>query len=436
MMRSLLVRVLAAGVLNAALLACSANDGARPSLNSRLDGSSDGCGDDAGLGAPEDGTTDPSNPTSWFSDAGLFGETTPGCAYGDDDHDKDGYRVSDGDCADCDPNVNPGAFDVSGNNIDEDCSGKKDDEPTECDANIRINDSSAMNAARALGLCRFADASLTGKKRTWGVLSAKYVMADGSPGMNPLSHGIVDSFGVANVQDGKAMLVLSTGTARADGQPGYVIPMNADMQTSGVSPDGYPKASPHCADVGTDTVANDPAALELVIRVPTNAKSFSFNLNLYTFEFPDYVCSQYNDFYVTLMFPKVPSLPDANISFDQDKAPISVNNSLLQVCNGPVTVLHSRAEGTGRGTTYYPCPLGTKLLEGTGFASPEESGPHAATGWLQTQAPVEPGQEIKLRFAIWDVKDHHLDSTVLIDNFKWSVEPGSAVRTAPVSVPR
>ncbi len=376
--------------------------------------------------------------------------TPAGCQATDSDHDKDGYTVADGDCNDCDANTNPGAFDMAGNSIDEDCSGKVDDEPAACDASMAIDDTVGMNAAKAIGLCRSATQNATGAKRTWGVMSAAFVKADGTPGMNPLSHGLVTGFGNAHVQEGQSMLVLSCGIARAPGQPGYVPHPTDweydgsridDMRTTSAAPAGYPKASPRCGDMrptGRSSMANDPAALQVKIRVPTNAKSFTFNLNFYTMEFPTYICTEFNDYYVTMMDPKVPALPDGNISFDQDKAHISVNNSLLQVCPGPVTVPHMN-EMTGRssGSTHYECPLGTELLKGTGFDSSIYDGPHAATGWLQTQAPVTPGAEITLLFAIWDAGDHDLESTVVIDNFKWSVDPGTgAANTTPIAEPR
>lgn len=347
----------------------------------------------------------------------------------DEDKDQDGYSINQGDCNDCDPNANPGAFDVIGGvdggaGVDEDCDGQIDNEPMDCDQGFPIEDADAMNGARSIGLCRAADPNAAGKDKTWGVLSAKYVLSGGAPGMNAMSHGLVPRFGAALVQQGMSMLVLSSGTARAPGQPGFESPGGADMGTSGFPPDGYPKESPSCPDVITGD-CNDPAALQLEIRVPTNANSFSFNLNFYTYEFPNFICSTFNDFFVTMMMPPPPSLPDGNISFDQDGNPISVNNSLLQVC------VPQEA-----GDKNFPCPLGPDLLTSTGFDEPGNSGPHAATGWLQTRAPVEPGSVVTLRFAIWDSGDHILDSTVLIDNFQWSVEPASAVETTPVPVPK
>ena len=388
-------------------------------------GASGAAGSDDGGGPPSGGS---GASEGWDASVGNDPDATgiSNCQAGpDEDKDQDGYTINDGDCNDCDPNANPGAFDVVGGadggaGVDEDCDGEIDNEPMDCDNQpFAIDDNDAMNAAKSLGICRVADPNGVGKGKTWGVLSAKYVLAGGFPGMNAMSHGLLPRFGASGVQQGMNMLSLSSGTARAPNQAGYESPGGADMGTSGLPPAGYPKESPSCPGVVTGE-CNDPAALELEIRVPTNANSFSFNLNFYTYEFPNFICSEYNDFFVTMMTPIPSGLPDGNISFDQDGNPISVNNSMLQVCT----------PGSHGGKTF-PCPLGPALLDQTGF----EDG-HAATGWLQTRAPVEPGGVITLRFAIWDSGDHILDSTVLIDNFQWSVDPANAAETTPVPVPK
>lgn len=331
----------------------------------------------------------------------------------DKDFDGDGYPLR-FDCNECDPNTNAGAYDIPGNGLDEDCSGTADDEVEACDDGLDIAGSDAFDGAKAMGLCKKADPD--GKE--WGVVEAQWVRPDGSPLTSYLeSVGVLEKFGVNLTQTGASMLALSSGSARMPGDPGYESPSGHAKGYTHGTPPGYPKESPACPGVSTGT-AQDGAALELKVRVPSNAKSFKYQQNFFTYEYSGFVCSRYNDFFVAMMDPAPANLQDGNIAFDQDGNPISVNNSLLQVCN----------PGTYKGKTF-ACPLGTSTLSGTGFEG------HAATGWLTTQTDVEPGSEITLRFAIWDSGDGVLDSTVLIDDFSWSAEPGNGTTTLP-SVPK
>ena len=67
-------------------------------------------------------------------------------------------------------------------------------------------------------------------------------------------------------------------------------------------------------------------------EVVKSLKNAPLGENFFTYEFPIFICSEYNDFYVAMMTPKPVTLIDGNIAFDQQNNPISVNNSLLQVC--------------------------------------------------------------------------------------------------------
>ncbi len=95
---------------------------------------------------------------------------------------------------------------------------------------------------------------------------------------------------------------------------------------------------------------------------------------------------------------------------------------------------------TASSGTNFACALGYNQLLGTGFdeqtsgIDPGARG-SAATGWLQTSAPVEdPGGEIELFFVTWDAGDCVLDSTTLIDDFQWSLAD-TPTGTEPVPMP-
>lgn len=345
----------------------------------------------------------------------------------DQDYDGDGWSAAQGDCDDCDANANPGAFDVAGNALDEDCSGVADDEPGSCDEGLGLEGNEADDAARSLGLCRFPPESpLDPSKRGWGVLSSAWRLADGAEGMHYASHGIVPSFGpYVHPQEGGSMLVISSGTARRPGDSAYQPPEESDMGTSCGTPPGWPKASSSCpAPPSPSPIANDSASLELRIRVPTNARSMSFRFSFYTAEFPAWVCNQYDDFFVASL--RTVADGETPISFDSQGNPISVNSAFLEVCTPQVA-----------GGKPFGCTLGNTQLVGTGFdASEDEPRGHGATGWLETTVAVPPGEVITLRLMVWDGGDHLRSSTALIDGVGWAVEPASGAGTVRVPNPK
>src|SRR4051794_12509112 len=59
--------------------------------------------------------------------------------------------------------ADPSKYDFPGNAVDEDCSGKADDEAA-CDDKLVLTSSDPMDAAKALGLCKHAPSSGT----AWG----------------------------------------------------------------------------------------------------------------------------------------------------------------------------------------------------------------------------------------------------------------------------
>jgi len=366
--------------------------------------------------APEDGGNGTGEPNGIDDDCdGIIDNHLPTV-----DDDGDGFSEVEGDCDDNDIYANPGAYDVPDNQLDEDCNGIPDDTVLECDTGLAVDDSDPFNAARAIGLCHVA--SETGSE--WGVLSARWVLADGADPSGyssfPVGHGILDAFGATvTVREGVKLLAISSGAARQPSDPGYQDPGGYDKGYTSGTAWGYQPTSPFCPGVTTGT-PHDSIALELSIRVPTNALSASFDFNFFTYEFPVYICSEYNDYFVALLDPTPPGQTDPNVSFDSNNNPISVNNALLQVCNPPQTA----------GGIFFACPLGDTELQSTGFEG------HAATGWLQTTINLDPTATnngvITLLFGVWDSGDGVLDSTVVIDNWQWSAEPATGSTTTPV----
>lgn len=267
-----------------------------------------------------------------------------------------------------------------------------------CDTGLDIASTDPMDAARAMGLCG-------------SVVEAKWVLPDGSdPGSSSnfdTGHGILDAFGTnVVVREGEKLLALSSGSARQPDDPGYQPVSGYDKGYTCGHPAGFPKESPACPGVETGE-AHDGIGLEVTLEVPDWAEGFSFDFDFYTFEWPIYICSEYNDFFVVLLDPIPEGQTDGNISFDSQNNPVSVNNGFLEACGcalGPPCLAGGKT---------FDCALGTDSLAGTGF----ETG--AATGWLVTQAPAEPTTQITLRFVVYDSGDGVLDSTTIIDGFHW-----------------
>lgn len=369
------------------------------------------------------------------------------------DMDMDGWTPAQGDCDDCNPNINPGAIDVLHMSSDggapfwgdEDCSGKPGDNAMPCDQGLALADVDPNDAVKALDLC--ATATMTDRK--YGVLSAAYVRADGTPFAAPgVQVGIESSFGPnVHVQGGQNMLVLSSGAARAVGQPGACGSISCQYNATATPPPGFPEDDPTCPP--TKSIADD-VALEVQLRVPSNAKGYSFNFKFHSFEYPDWVCdpSGYNDQFIALVTPApagsyVPTgSMGGNISFDSNKHPVSVNIGYFDVCD-PSTPTRFAKHCTSGGTVTCPtlpspyCPLGVSELQGTGFDVWNTKGPDGATRWLASSAPATPGSIITIRFAIWDAGNGQYDSTVLLDNFQWNATGGTVtVGTAPVMMPK
>lgn len=396
-----------AGALLAAA-ACSANSTSK--FNSQT-----GTGGDEGVGGST-GTFDAAS-TGSFDPVGSGGSTGSGSSCEsapNEDGDKDGFSANDGDCNDCDPNVNPGAVEVPTDPMDpmakqsdENCDGKIDEASAPCDAGLTVGDLDPQKGAAAIGLCK----ALKQGEKGWGIVSAAYTRADGAPTNPGLSVGLLAKFGNnVSPREGGSLLGLSSGHARDANSNDACFSNSCLNSGTGTAPPGFPQDVPNCSG---DTEINDDIALSLKLKAPSNATGYSFDFNFYSFEYPEWVCTSFNDQFIALVNPPPMGSINGNISFDSKKNPVSVNIAFFQVCAG--------------------CALGEQELQGTGFDAWDDAG---ATSWLTTQAPVKGGDTIDVRFAIWDTGDQSWDSTVLVDNFKWIATPGTTVSVNTVPTPK
>ncbi len=293
------------------------------------------------------------------------------------DNDKDGYNAC-VDCNDNDPNVNPGAFDVPGNNVDDDCNGKVDD-VIACDANIQSNTTNAVDFAHAMEMCD-----------PWVVTATFPTVADDK------AHQVAPDWGAFKTQAGTSMAALSNGIAADENDTGYVAPQTGT--SFGKMGTAYP-LTPTQFTCGNGTMndpstVNDLTELTISLKVPTNANSFQIDVNYLTTDAPEWLCTQYDDQALLLLESK--SLT-GDILVDTTGRHMSVNS--------PYLVLNDATSLAGTGMEL---PAQTNQLAG------------GATGWMTVTAPATPGDTIKLRFIIFDTSDAIFDSQLLADHFRWS----------------
>ena len=138
--------------------------------------------------------------------------------------------------------------------------------------------------------------------------------------------------------------------------------------------------------------AHDLTQITLEITAPAEARSFSFDFNYLSAEYPAFVQQDYNDtFYAILEAQSTNAGHRTNISFDANNRSIEVDNNYFENQFHPISNV------------------------GTGFDQ------HGSTGWLRTSWPIEPGETFKLTFSIHDEGDAIYDSLVLLDNFAFHV---------------
>jgi hypothetical protein len=388
-----------------------------------------------GQGVCQAGTQE-CNPsgTSWGACNGQIMPSYEICANGVDedcdgtadnavDIDGDGWSYCNGDCNDGASLINPGAYEVLNNGVNDDCDAASSDTVAPvCASAQKLTGVTPSDVASAMELCQTTTANPPMPNKKWGVVSASYRLGSGAvptatqlTNMQNYAGAVLTNYGTNNVpKKNNTFGAISTGRMRYTGQPDFVSPNGGySFGTPSSCPATYLAAhggalpsSAGCNGACTSAnTCNDSLSLRLDVRVPTNAQSLSYDFRFFSGEFPEWTCTQYNDFYLALVTSSHPGIPmDHNISFDSLGNPVSVNNGFFDACQA---------------TGCYTCPLGVTPLAGTGMDGNVGGG----TNWLTTDAPIIPGETITLELMVFDVGDTAYDSLTLLDNFRWNLVP-------------
>ena len=365
------------------------------------------------------------------------------------DFDLDGWSTCEGDCNDGNALVNPGAFEVTytlvdndnnpqtppivvpgGNGVDDDCDPNTPDnvEPGACGTLApKLQGVTATDVANAMDLCQSTTVNAPKPTKKWGLLDAQFKLGSGAdPGAQLTNFqnyqaAIMTQYGYLNgnpatpnnpPKKGPTMAGLSSGRMRYVGQTDYTVPQSGtSFGGASACPAAYLAAhggtlpsSQGCSGncLGGNT-CNDSILVRLQIRVPTNAQSMSYDFRFFSAEYPDFLCSTFNDFYLALLTTGAPGIPmDKNVSFDALGNAVSVNNGFFEVCQP---------------ASCFACNGGVTGLAGTGMDGNIGGG----TTWLTTDAPVVPGETMTLELVVFDVGDTIYDSLALVDNFRWGL---------------
>jgi hypothetical protein len=368
----------------------------------------------------------------------------------DPDEDGDGWTKCGGDCCDfvgpacLNPElVNPGAFEVPGNMVDDDCDNNVDNLLPACDQGLASNSNTGNDYAKAIDLCQFTTENPPQNQKKWGVISTTITRADGAGAASGNAKSIRTGFGTGGIvpQKNSNLAVFSTGNAadQNDNNPGFFdFQTGNDNGANSAAPadwlaangNQFPNA-PGCPGPGSNTAFNS-IMMKIRIRVPTNAKSFNVQMHFFSAEWPEYACTAFNDLFVTLIDSQGAGNPaDKNIAIyttpQMQKFPVGVN--IAKAAPGLFTECQNGPAGCiGTQFNYNNCSAGVGPLAGTGFQVTNDAGCGAnnttggGSGWLKMAGNVKGGETMEIRFAIWDVGDGVWDSLVLLDDWEWSLQ--------------
>lgn len=310
------------------------------------------------------------------------------------DADGDGFGPCAGDCNDSEPGIGPGAVEDPTDGLDNDCDGEVDEERTGCDC-VDPSEGS-VDMLQALEIC---NPNTVLDLQTYGHAEAVDIF-EAFGAIIPRTLATHDATGL--LDNNCRYLMLCSGIA------GDTDPQNA----SGL---GLTDPDP----LGNPEDANDLAQVIVQFQVPHNVQGFSFDFIFLSSEYPEFVCSQFNDtFYAIEVDPGLNGGAPTNVSFDGNGNEITVNNNFFEDPDNWTQDL--------TGTGYDVTDTYTSCNPPEAGCTPPDPCPQiigSGTGWLRTTSPVTPGEIATVTFSIHDEGDNILDSCVIVDNFRWLTTP-------------
>jgi len=317
------------------------------------------------------------------------------------DQDGDGLTPSQGDCDDFDDAVNPGALEEPDNGVDDDCDGQTDEVGCPCTpATGSTLDAMACAAELSCNASAFKGqgmASPTGDDLSSAWTAVNHFGAGG----NDLAP-----------KAGPSYALLATGPATGTSH-------STDLSSFGSWSDPYSN-SDVCYDVAEWTVT---------LQAPANAKGFSVDYVFFSEEYDDFIGTSYNDkFYILMQAPQTTGNQTRVINFTDCRNPGSYHDLAGAACPLPSGYCCYIAINTALSECcwYGGCPDGTWTtdISGTGYSCAggsfgDSDAAGSCTGWLTTSWPIQPGETFTLTFHIHDTSDGIYDSEVILDNFRW-----------------
>ena len=145
----------------------------------------------------------------------------------------------------------------------------------------------------------------------------------------------------------------------------------------------------------------DRITVEMELQVPPGASSYAFDFFFLSREYPDYVGSQFTDYFSAWQTADVYGGP---VAFNDDYDEIGVSTAVFTHTDD-------------------------LALAGSGFDCDYRGG---GAGWYTVHAPCEPLASLTLKLSVGDVADGIYDSAVLLDHFHWREEDiGAPVAVRP-----